>query len=191
VNIVAALTPVIEALEKLRVAYHIGGSVASSLHGTPRSTNDVDVVADLEAQHVEPLCKELRGAYYAEPELAFEAIRHHSCFNLLHLATGYKGDIFVRGDSAYDRVSLQRNTRRQLEGSSGRIFLVATPEDVLLRKLQWFRAGGETSDRQWRDVLGVMRAQAENLDHAYLDLWAPELEVDDLLARARREIAAG
>jgi hypothetical protein len=97
----------------------------------------------------------------------------------------------LEAQHVYDRVSKQRNTRRQLEGSSGRMFLVATPEDVLLRKLQWFRAGGETSDRQWRDVLGVMRAQGENLDHAYLDLWAPELEVDDLLARARREIAAG
>ena len=188
-NVVAALTPVAETLERLGVAYHIGGSVASSLHGTPRSTNDVDLVAELGVQHVEPLCRTLRGAYYAEPELALEAIRHRSCFNLLHLATGYKIDIFVCGDTAYDRSSLHRHARRRLDAEQGsRTFPVATAEDILLRKLMWYRAGDEVSDRQWRDVLGVLRAQ-EQLDRGYLNRWAPELKVDDLLARAEREVA--
>jgi len=189
-NVVAALTPVVEALERLGVTYHIGGSVASSLHGTPRSTNDVDLVADLRTQHVEPLCQALRGTYYAEPELAFDAIRHKSCFNVLHLATGYKVDIFVRGDSEYDLASLRRNLPRQIgEDGGGRTFPVATPEDILLRKLQWFRLGGEVSDRQWRDVLGVLRAQQNHLDRSYLGRWARELAVDDLLARAEQEVA--
>jgi hypothetical protein len=190
-NVVAALIPVVEALERLGVAYQIGGSVASSLHGTPRSTNDVDLVADLQAQHVEPLCRELQGSYYAAPELAFDAIRHKSCFNLLHLATGYKVDIFVRGGSEYDITSLQRNSPRRIdEDDKGRTFPVATAEDMVLRKLQWFRRGGEVSDRQWRDVLGVLRAQRDRLDHAYLYRWATELKVDDLLASAEREVAS-
>lgn len=117
-------------------------------------------------------------------------MRRRSCFNVLHFATGYKVDIFVRGDSDYDRVSLQRSVARPLdEGTDPRLFPIATPEDILLRKLQWYRSGGEASERQWRDVIGVLRVQRGGLDVEYLRRWATVLGVDDLLQGAQRDAA--
>jgi hypothetical protein len=190
VSIVAALQPVVEALEQLGVAYHIGGSVASSAHGTPRATNDVDVVADLHVEHVRPLCAALAGRYYASPELLEDAVRRRSCANLVHFATGYKVDLFVQRDGEYDRQCLLRHVDRSLTSGS-RTFRFATAEDILLRKLQWYRDGGEQSDRQWTDVLGLVRTRAGDLDRPYLAHWAPTLGVADLLARAEREAQRG
>lgn len=187
-SLVTALLPVIEALEALGVGYQIGGSVASSAHGVPRSTLDVDLVAPLRPEHVEPLCAALRGSFYAEPELVRAAIRHGSCVNFLHLASSYKIDVFVLRDAAYDRCAFARSVERALVGDpSGRRFRMTTAEDILLRKLLWFRAGGEASDRQWQDVLSIVRVQANALDRPYLDTWAPRLGVQDLLARAEAE----
>jgi len=186
-SVVAALQPVVEALERLGIAYLVGGSVASSAHGSPRSTNDVDVVVELRHEHVEPLCAALATAYYAPTELMHDAIDHQSCANVLHLATGFKVDLFVRGDGDYDRAAMGRNVDRQLEPNT-RMFRLATAEDTLLRKLLWFRKGGEVSDRQWSDVLGVLRLQKAELDDGYLHGWSRRLGVDDLLAKAEREI---
>jgi hypothetical protein len=190
VSIVAAVQPVVEVLERLGVVYHIGGSVASSAHGSPRATNDVDLVVDLRREHVAPLCDALAGAYYVSAELLHDAIVHRSCANVLHLASGYKVDLFVCRGGEYDRCALLRFVDRSLEpGTRG--FQVATAEDILLRKLEWYRAGGETSDRQWNDVLGIVRLRERDLDHAYLDRWAAHLRVEDLLQRALREAGAG
>jgi hypothetical protein len=128
VSIVAALQPVVEALEQLGVAYHIGGSVASSAHGTPRATNDVDVVVDLRLEHVPPLCAALADRYYASPELLADAVRRRSCANLVHFATGYKVDLFVQRGGEFDRVSLLRHVERTLAPDS-RAFRFATAED--------------------------------------------------------------
>jgi hypothetical protein len=186
VSVVAALAPVVEACERLGIAYQVGGSVASSAHGSPRATNDVDVVVDLRPEHVAPLCLELAGNYYVSPELLRDAIVHRSCANVVHLASGYKVDLFVCRGGEYDRVALQRFVERSLAPGS-RTFRVAMAEDILLRKLAWFRDGGEVSDRQWSDVLGVLRLRGPRLDQPYLDRWAPHLGVLELLARARRE----
>ncbi|MEO6594732.1 MAG: hypothetical protein ABIP94_08255 [Planctomycetota bacterium] len=185
-SVVAALQPVVEAFERLGIAYHVGGSVASSAHGSPRSTNDVDVVAELRHEHVDALCAALGKAYYAPAELMHDAIDHRSCANVLHLATGFKVDIFVRGDGDYDRAAMARAVDRQLEPGT-RMFHLATAEDTLLRKLLWFRKGGEVSERQWSDVLGVLRLRQADLDHGYLHDWSQRLGIDDLLAKAERE----
>lgn len=187
-KLVAALQPVVEALERLGVAYHVGGSVASSTHGSPRATNDVDVVVDLLPEHVAPLCTLLRDRYYASPELLLEAVRRHSCANLLHLGSGIKIDLFVCRGGEYDRLCLSRHVALPLEPGS-RSFRIATAEDILLRKLEWYRAGGESSDRQWFDVLGILRLHGDRLDRGYLGRWSQHLGIADLLARAEREIA--
>lgn len=186
-SVVAALQPVVEAFEHLGISYHVGGSVASSAHGAPRATNDVDLVVGLRPEHVQPLCAALQPAYYAAPELLEEAIRHRSCANLIHLATGYKIDLFVDRGGEYDAICLQRHVDRTLAPNS-RSFRVATAEDILLRKLEWYRDGGEASERQWSDVLGVLRLRWQSLDWPYLSRWARHLRIDDLLSRAEQHV---
>jgi hypothetical protein len=184
--VVVALQPVVEVLERLGVAYHVGGSVASSTHGPPRATNDVDLAVDLRHEHVQPLCAALAGQYYASAELLSEAINRRTCANLIHLASGYKIDLFVTRGGEYDRVSLLRGVDRTLAENT-RPFRVATAEDTVLRKLEWYRAGDEVSERQWSDVLGILRLRRQELDRAYLTRWATHLGVADLLTRAEHE----
>lgn len=187
-SLAIALGTVVDALQSIGVRYQVGGSVASSAHGMPRSTIDVDLVADLREDHVDPLCRSLRADFYAEPELVRMAIAAHTCVNFLHLESGYKVDVFVVGPSDYDRAAFARTVAKRLMGDpSGRVFLMTTAEDTVLRKLLWYRSGGEISDRQWSDILGVMRVQGDGLDREYLATWAPRLRIDDLLARAQRE----
>lgn len=187
-SVVPALQPVVEALERLGIAYHVGGSVASSVHGSPRSTNDVDIVVDLRREHIAPLCKELAGIYYMPPELLEDAVARSSCANLIHLISGYKVDVFVRRRDDYATTSMQRFVERQLTPGT-RPFRVATAEDIILRKLEWYRDGGEVSDRQWSDVLGILRIHSARLDTNYVDRWARSLGITDLLARAMAEAA--
>jgi hypothetical protein len=184
-DILAALTPVVEALEALGIDYRLGGSVASSLYGVPRSTNDVDLVADVRLEHVEPLCARLRSRYYADPELLRMAVEAGSCCNFIHLDTVYKVDVFVRKRSPYDELAFSRSTRQRLaEDSGAREFDVTTAEDIVLRKLAWYRGGGCVAQHQWRDVIGVLQVQRGRLDLDYLRRWGTELGVTDLLERA-------
>ncbi len=187
-ELAAALQPVADLLDRLGVCWHVGGSVASSSFGKLRTTQDVDIVADLRPEHVAPLCRALDGRYYADEEMARAAIERRSCFNMIHLATMYKVDVFVPGDSDYDRAALERSVIGTLPGMA-RVPL-ATAEDMVLRKLAWYRTGGEVSERQWDDVLGVLKVQHGRLDLAYLQRWAPGLGVADLLARAVADASA-
>lgn len=187
-DLLAALTPVVEVLERLGVAYQLGGSVASSIHGAARSTLDVDLVADLSPEHVDALVASLAAEYYIDAGMIHEALRDRSSFNLIHQRTMLKVDVFVPKNRAWDREALRRGILDRLEEREGsRPFQVATPEDVVLAKLDWFHRGGRASERQWTDVLGVLRVQADALDLEYLARWAGELGVADLLDRALRE----
>jgi hypothetical protein len=188
VTLVAALQPIVEAFERLGVSYHIGGSVASSMHGSPRSTNDVDLLVGLRHEHVPPLCATLGDAYYVDDEMLHEAISHGSSANLVHLATGWKVDVFVCGDSPFDRAALDRGESRSIVVGT-RAFRVAAAEDILLRKLAWYRSGNEASDRQWSDILGILRVSGPRLDRSWLQRWAPVLGVSDLLERAEQQAA--
>lgn len=182
---VAALVPVVAQFARLGVPYQLGGSVVSSAHGVARSSLDVDLVADLGQQHVAPLVAALRDSYYIDSRMISDAIARKSCFNLVHLATSFKVDVFVLKNRAYDRVAMSRAQAVALDPSdpSAR-FSVASAEDIILAKLEWFRLGDEVSERQWNDILGVMKVQQQNLDRAYLAKWAAELRVGDLLERA-------
>jgi hypothetical protein len=185
-DIVRAVEPVLRCLARLGVAAYIGGSVASSASGVARSTLDVDVVADLLPEHVAPFAAALREDYYVEEEAVREAVRRRSCVNVVHFATMLKVDLFVAKRDPFDRSALAR-ARPAALGPEAPAFPLASAEDVALHKLLWFRMGGEVSERQWGDVLGVLRVQAGALDAAYLDRWAAVLGVTDLLRRARDE----
>jgi len=184
-DILAALGPVIDAFEQLGIAYHIGGSVASSAHGLPRTTVDIDLVADLRAEHIAPLVARLQDAYYVDEQMIRQALARRGSFNLIHLATMLKVDIFIPKGRAFDREAARRARPHPLEETAqARTFYLASAEDVILAKLEWYRAGGETSERQWRDVLGVLKVQAQTLEVDYLKHWAEQLGLADLLARA-------
>ncbi len=186
-ELVDALTPVAQALEGLGVAYQVSGSVASSLHGVARATLDIDVLADLAESHVAGFVAALEGNYYVDAEMIRGAIRDRSSFNVIHHRTVFKVDVFLPR-KAYDVQSLRRSRRERLdEAADAREFNVASPEDVLLSKLEWYDRGGRLSDRQWSDILGILRVKGGALDAAYLDRWASDLGVADLLARARSQ----
>jgi hypothetical protein len=174
-------------LDRLGVSYLVAGSLASSVHGEPRSTNDVDLVANLALEQVAPLLAALEDAYYMSADAVREAVRTGGTFNLIHFATAVKVDVFVTGGDVFDAERLSRRKRVQLAvGSQGELW-VDLPEYTVLRKLEWYRRGGEVSERQWRDVLGVLRAQGARLDQARLAEWADRLRVRDLLDRAQGE----
>lgn len=184
-DILAAVTPVVDVLERLAVRHHIGGSVASSVLGVARATLDVDLVADLRSEHISDFVVQLSDNYYVEEEMVRDAVRHRACFNVIHLATMLKVDIFVLKDRPYDRTAFERMTADTLEDKpNARTFFVASAEDTILNKLEWYRMGDGVSDRQWRDVIGVMKVQGRGLDFEYLRHWADELGILDILERA-------
>jgi hypothetical protein len=175
---------VIETLEDLRLAYHLGGSIASSVHGTPRQTRDIDLAVDFPLSAVAAFVGRLQGEFYLDDERIRSAVQRKTSFNLIHLGTGLKIDIFVRKGEPFDRSEFQRHAPYRLVQDPPRDVMVTSAEDIILRKLLWYREGNEVSDRQWTDILGVLKAQGERLDQDYLRYWAGELGVDDLLQRA-------
>ena len=183
-----AVLPVIDAFERLGVPYYVGGSLASSAHGIARATFDADLVADLHAQHVDRLVDALHADYYIDAAMIRDALSRRSCFNLIHLATSFKVDVFVLKGRAYDRAALARKEKRSIAPDSPEIeVFLASPEDTVLAKLEWYRLGDEVSERQWRDVLGIFKSQRGHLDGDYMKKWAAELKVADLLERVLRE----
>jgi hypothetical protein len=178
---------VIDALDALDVPYFIGGSLASSVHGFIRTTMDVDLIADLRMQHVEPLVQMLGGAFYIDAAAIREAIRQHRSFNVIHLETMFKVDVFVRKTRPFDQAQFERRVFQALATDPARSAYVASAEDTVLSKLEWYRMGGEVSDRQWSDIQNVLQVQRGRLDLEYLRRWATQLGVPDLLERALAE----
>jgi hypothetical protein len=178
---------VTDVFERLGVRYAVGGSLSSSLHGVMRSTLDVDIVADMRLEHIQPLVDALSPEFYADDEMMRDAIERHSSFNLIHYETSFKVDVFIPKPRPFDQMQLERRALAAITIDPERSLYVTSPEDVILSKLEWYRMGGEVSERQWRDVLGILKIQAGNLDLSYLRQWAKELNVSDLLERALTE----
>ncbi|MBV9385334.1 MAG: hypothetical protein JOZ78_02785 [Chroococcidiopsidaceae cyanobacterium CP_BM_ER_R8_30] len=190
-----------EILDALGIPYLIGGSVASSILGEPRATLDVDIVADLQLSHVQPLVSVMTGEFFIDEMMVVEAIEHKSSFNVIHLDTMQKVDIFILSDQPLAQSEMQRRqqlviNQRSAGAASGsapvsaqnpeRLIWLSSPEDIILQKLLWYRLGHQVSDRQWRDVLGVLKVQA-TLDFGYLAQWSETLGLENLMAQALRE----
>jgi hypothetical protein len=189
-DLVAALRPVAEALDGLGVPYYVGGSVASSAHGIARASLDADVVAALAPEHVDGLIDRLAPRYYIPVDRLRAAAATRASCNLIHLETMVKIDIFVSKGRPFDREAAARARPQAIDDAPGSPrFLIASAEDTVLAKLEWFRQGGETSERQWWDVVGVLRVTA-NADQAYLRRWAAALGLLDLLERALADASA-
>jgi hypothetical protein len=187
VDPIAVAVSVARVLDALGIVHTIGGSIASSIAGEPRSTIDIDIVAALRESDVPALRSALSADFYVDDEALRRAVRERSSVNVIHQATQLKVDIFVAGGTPLDEQQLRR--RRAVEIAPGRTLHVHPPEDILLQKLRWYGRGGQTSERQWRDILGIIRVQAQRLDRDYLRVNAPVLGVADLLARGLREAA--
>jgi hypothetical protein len=183
-DIIVALDMVIGCFEKLDIAYYIVGSVASSAYGIARATMDVDLVAKVEINQLNRLVKALKTDYYIDAEMIRDAIHRRSSFNLIHLETMIKIDVFIAKDQPYDSQALTRRRPDTLDEESSRKFYLSSPEDIILNKLQWYQIGGGVSEQQWKDVLGVLKVQGDKLDLEYLRYWASRLNLSDLLNRS-------
>jgi len=181
---IAVTLLVTEALEELNVPYFIGGSLASAVQGAARATMDADLVADLRPEHVDPVALALSAEFYLDAETMRSAVRRRSSFNLIHLRTMFKVDVFVNKGRPFDHAQLERRALHPLALDPPCWAYIASPEDTVLAKLDWYRQGGGVSDRQWRDVISVLKVQGSRLDAAYLRTLAGRLGVADLLDRA-------
>jgi hypothetical protein len=184
-KILVSLFPVVEAFEQLGIDYYVGGSVASLAHGFYRTTADVDIIADIRMKDIQPLVQRLQDAFYIDADMIKEAIKHRSEFNLLHYNTMFKVDVFIQKNRPFDLEVRSRVEEGTLTDSQNdRPFFVESPEDVVLTKLEWYKMGGEVSERQWKDVLGVLKLRGTALELQYLRHWAAVLDINDLLERA-------
>lgn len=176
------------ALEGIGCEYFIGGSLASSLQGEPRATNDIDVVVALMPHRVRAFAEQLGPDFEVDQEMLRDALARGSCANIFYLPMVTKIALFALGPSRYDEVEFNRRRKVRVRASGEELFVKA-PEDTVLRKLLWYREGGEVSSKQWRDVVEVLRVSGAEIDQQYLITWSEKLRVDDLLTRAQAEAA--
>jgi hypothetical protein len=180
---------VTNVLDELGVPYVIGGSMASIIHGMLRMTMGVDIVADIRPEQAASFVNGLQHVFYADEQMIRQAIQHRSNFNLIHLRTMFKVDIFIPNGRPFDQQQLNRRISERIDRGSGERIWVLSAEDVVLAKLEWFRLGDQVSERQWRDILGVLKTQQSALDINHLKEWAQRLGVADLMERALEELA--
>jgi hypothetical protein len=185
-NLRAALA-VARVLDEQGVRWFLGGSLASSLYGIPRATLDADIVADLRPTHVQPMIRALADEWYVDEDAVRQAIHDRRSFNLIHFESAMKVDVFVPKLRRFDGGQFVRVTRIAVAGGDGISLPVCSVEDIVAAKLEWFRLGGEISDRQWGDIIGVLRNHLNGLNLALLRESATELGVADLLLKALAE----
>ena len=156
-------------LERLGISYHVGGSVASSAHGMYRASAGIDFVIDPTPTQLEELARTLEPEFYVSRSAMAEALSQRGTFNAIHGATSFKIDFFIKGTAPFDAEEQRRSVRQAIGADGTQTVLIKSPEDTILRKLAWFRRGGDISERQWHDVLSVLAAIRGRLDEAYLD----------------------
>lgn len=186
-DVIHVALAVADRFDECGVRYAIGGSVASSILGESRTTLDVDFLADVHLEHVDALASSFQPPFVFDAELAKDAIRRQRIFNILHIKSGIKADIHVHAYTGFERNQMDRALKVKLRERPDGYALIASAEDMVVQKLRWYRMGDCISDRQWRDVAGLLRVQGARLDVGYMREWSARLRVDDLLERALRE----
>jgi hypothetical protein len=178
------------AIEATGSEYFVGGSVASSLQGEPRATNDLDVVVAMLAHRVPLFAEKLGSDFDVDQAMLRDALLRGGSANLFYLPNVTKVDVFCVGSASYDEAEFARRRRVKVRESGAELW-VKSPEDTIVRKLLWYRAGGEVSEKQWRDVVEVMRVRGTGLEQPYIDSWAARLGLQELIARARADAERG
>jgi hypothetical protein len=173
------------ALTSVGADYFLGGSLASSIQGEPRATNDIDFVISLPIGRISALRSALGDDFEVDVDMLRDAVLHARCANIFYLPVVMKVDFFGRGYEPFDESEFARR-RSVVVRASGESLVIKSPEDSILRKLLWYREGGEMSEKQWRDVVSVLRISASSLDRDYLQTWAERLKIVDLLERAQK-----
>jgi hypothetical protein len=176
-------------LEELGIPYVIGGSLASTLYGMIRTTQDSDIVTEMRPEHIESFVLSLQDDFFIDEEMIADSIQHNSSFNIIHRDSMFKVDIFIPQPRPFQQSQFARAQRQVFELDTEISANFASAEDTILSKLEWYRIGGETSERQWRDILGILKTREGELDLEYLRKWAEDLNVADLLERAFKEAA--
>lgn len=179
------------ALDQAGIEYRVGGSIASSMHGVGRSTQDIDLVLDMRREDISKLIQTLGDDFYVAEDAVRFAFDHNTAFNVIYIPTAQKVDLFVRPQRAFDMWAWKRAIVDRPFEQDEQTYPIVSAEDIILSKLEWFRRGGERSERQWSDVIGVIKVQGDALDQDYLEHWSEELHVRDLLRRALRQATGG
>ena len=174
---------VTQVLENLGIPYLISGSLASTLYGMVRTTQDSYIVAEMRIEHLQPFVAALHGEFYLDDEMIAESIQRHTSFNIIHRETMFKVDVFIPQPRPFLQSQLIRSQKQTFQFETEVSAKFASPEDTILAKLEWYRLGGEVSERQWRDILGVLNLQGDRLDFQYLHNWAGRMGIQDLLRR--------
>ncbi len=184
----SVLSHIAATLEQLSIRYVLVGSFASSIHGMYRATANIDIVAEINTNQVRPLFEALRNDFYVDERAVLEAVNRRSSFNIIHFDSVFKVDFFIPKSDDFATAELSRREVRRLSPNSNEVIYVATAEDTVLAKLRWFRAGQETSNNQWNDVIGILATGGDYLDLAYLYSWGEKLGIKDLLEKALEEV---
>lgn len=175
-------------LARLKIEILLGGSVAASMYTNARNTQDADVsVAPFPGRERE-VVELLADEYIVSLSAVESAVRRRRTFNAIRKATTFKIDVFIEQGRPYDQAARERRRVLPPEFAGDAAVYVQSPEDVILHKLAWYRLGNEVADRQWSDVLGILRAQRGHLDESYLTKWAGELGIADLWQKARTDV---
>jgi hypothetical protein len=179
------LAAIVTQLHHFEIPHMLAGSFASTYHGDPRTTNDIDLVIDPSAEALEAFVGGLDAErFYVSAEAARAAFEHRGQFNVVLLDSGWKADLILRKERPFSRAEFERRQPAEIAGVS---VFVATAEDTIIAKLEWARAG--ESERQLRDVVGILDVSGEHLDREYIASWVEDLDLRALWARANAEAA--
>jgi predicted nucleotidyltransferase len=184
----SVLSQVTAILEQQNISYVLVGSFASSIHGMYRSTADIDILADIHTEQIRTLFEILQNSFYVDEHAMRDAVAQGRSFNAIHFDSVFKVDIFIAGADEFALTQLKRRQLRKISPEKDDALYVASAEDTVLAKLRWYRAGHETSNTQWNDVLGVLGASGSYLDLEYLHTWASKLGIEDLLQKVLDDI---
>lgn len=174
---------VVKVFDRLGIPYLIGGSLASAVFGIARATLDADLVADIRLEQIPDLVSSLESEFYIDAEMIRDAIINTGSFNLIHLETIFKVDVYILKQRPFDLNQMERRISQVIGNAPEEWAYFSTAEDIILAKLESYKAGREKSEHQWRDILGVLNLQGDRLDFQYLHNWAGRMGIQDLLRR--------